>query len=199
MSHNLILLALLAGPAGQGPCWAQLDACYRRRAVWLAYSLVRHVWPEITDEASDIAGEALAKAFSHLHQFDGGRPFWPWLAAIVRTTAIDRLRRYGRPLLGDHDVQVVDRTAPDRALLATEARKVARCRLLRALRALSRREQRLVLRFYRKGHTVVALAKRFGLAQQTVRGALSRSKKAILAALGLPRLTNRQMKELVSL
>jgi RNA polymerase sigma factor (sigma-70 family) len=198
MNNMLVLLPLLVGPGGLPGWWDQLDACYRRRAIRLAYRLVRHVWPEITDEATDIACEALAKALTRLHQFDG-RPFWPWLAAIVRSTAIDRLRRYGKPLLGEHDRQVADTTAPEAALVHAEERRVARSRLEQALRALGRRERRMVLRFYQKGETVVALAGRFGLALQTVRGALSRSKKAILAALRLPRITNRQMKALFSL
>src|SRR4051812_6266827 len=87
--------------------WQTIDKCYRPRAVSVAYSLVRHVWPERTDEAEDIANEALEKASACIDQHDGVRPLWPWVRRIVHTTAIDRLRRFSGILLGDADGEVL--------------------------------------------------------------------------------------------
>jgi RNA polymerase sigma-70 factor (ECF subfamily) len=178
--------------------WEQVDACYRRRATREAHALVGHVWPEPNDEAADIAVEAMGKAFTRLHQYDPRRPFWFWLRAIVRTTAIDRLRKFASALLGEQDALVADEATPEALLLAREDRGELDEALDRALRPLKPRDRDLFVRFYGDGEPVEALAQEAGVAVQTVRSILSRAKKVVLVGLGLPHVSNGRLKRLLS-
>lgn len=173
---------------------------YRPRAISIAYALVRHVWPEPADEAEDIAGEAVEKAITCLYQFDDTRPFWPWFRRIVQTTAINRLRRFGGPLLGNTDGEVLNPALmPTEQAENAEERALARSLVAEAVDALAQRERDMFLRFYVHDEPFALLAQAFAVAPQTARGAVSRAKQSVLARLGLGSITNREMKVLLAL
>jgi RNA polymerase sigma-70 factor (ECF subfamily) len=52
----------------------------------LRYSLDR-------DDALEVANDAFIKAFNAIKSYDTGKPFKPWLRAIIVNTAIDRRRK----------------------------------------------------------------------------------------------------------
>jgi RNA polymerase sigma factor (sigma-70 family) len=206
------LVALIATGQVHEP-WEEIDRRYRARATGVAFAIVKRVWPERSDAAADIAQEALIQAYTHLNQYERRWPFWPWLKAIVRNKALDRLRREGWPrqegkrsrVLGDSAGEVADPAgSAAEALIAREAsldargrQRCARRRLRRALARLAPRDRELLLRFHRDGETVSRLARDYRIAEQTVRGALSRAKKTVLARLGGLRLTNRELSALL--
>jgi RNA polymerase sigma factor (sigma-70 family) len=176
-----------------------LERTYRPGAVNVAYSIVRHAWPERSDEAEDIANEAMEKMIAYRHQHDGVRPLWPWLHRIVQNTAIDRLRRFAGPLLGDADGAVLNSAhTPDEEVEIEEERALARGLVAEAVDTLGPREKVMFLRFYVHDEPFTTLAKAFTLAEQTVRAALSKAKKAVLARLGLGRLTNAELKQIAA-
>jgi RNA polymerase sigma factor (sigma-70 family) len=173
---------------------------YHHSAIRIAYSIVRHVWPEPSDEAEDIANEALEKASTCQRQYDDTRPIWPWLRRIVQTTAIDRLRRFGGPLLGAADGQVLNPDQmPDWQVGNEEECRLARSLIAEAVDMLAPREKDLFLRFYVHDETFASLAQIFTIAPQTARGLVSRAKRAVLTRLGLVSITNREMKLLLSI
>jgi RNA polymerase sigma factor (sigma-70 family) len=193
------LVGLIAAGCVHEP-WAEIDRRYRPRATRAAFAVVRHVWPEPTDEAADIAQEALFQAYQCLSQFHRMRPFWPWLKAIIRHKALDRLRR--PRLVGEAEQDIADHSPlPEQVLIAGEDRRRTlrrlRQRLRRAVAALEPRERDLLLRFHRGGETVASLARAYQIAEQTVRGALTRAKKKFSARLGGLQVTNRELTELL--
>jgi RNA polymerase sigma-70 factor (ECF subfamily) len=68
-----------------------------------------------------------------------------------------------------------------------------------AVDTLPTRQRDFVVAFFVRGVSVLELARSSGLAPQTVRCTLSRAKKAILVWLGLARITNGQMRVLLSI
>jgi RNA polymerase sigma-70 factor (ECF subfamily) len=178
-----------------------LDQRYHNSAIRVAHSIVRRVWPEPSDEAEDIANEAINKAIASLDQYDPKRPFWPWLRRIVQTTAIGRLRRFKKvSLLGEAASNVPSPTPlPEDQIENQNDRAVARLLIADAIDTLAPRDKELFLRFYLGQESFNDLAKSFDLAAQTVRGAVSKAKKAVLTRLGLPRITNRQMGVLLAI
>jgi RNA polymerase sigma factor (sigma-70 family) len=206
------LVALIAAGQVHEP-WEEIDRRYRARATGVAFAIVKHVWPERSDAAAEIAQEALLQAYARLNRYERGRPFWPWLKAVVRHKALDRLRRERGPrqeetrlrALGDGDRDIADPGAsPEETLIAREEslevrarRQRARRRLRRALAGLAPREHDLLLRFHRGAESVADLAREYGIAPQTVHGALTRAKKMLLARLGGLRLTNRELSTLL--
>jgi RNA polymerase sigma-70 factor, ECF subfamily len=178
-----------------------LDQRYHLSAIRVAHSIVRHVWPEPSDEAEDIANEAINKAIARLDQYDPTRPFWPWLRRIVQNTAIGRLRRFNKvSFLGEAASNVPSPAPlPEEQIEKQNDRAVARLLIADAIDALAPRDKELFLRFYLDQESVNNLAKSFDLASQTVRGAVSKAKMAVLTRLGLPRITNRQMGVLLAI
>jgi RNA polymerase sigma factor (sigma-70 family) len=196
------LVALIAAGNVQEP-WEEIDRRYRRRAVDAAFAVVRHVWPERSDEAADIAQEALVRAYCNLDRYDRSKSFWPWLRTIVKRRAIDRLRksqrwrnaRRGIHLLASSDEDVVDRAPlPEETLIGRECLQEARRRLREAVDCLTARERDLFLRFYAGDECVTSLAVDSRLARQTVRCILTRAKSKLTERLGSVRLTNRELK-----
>jgi RNA polymerase sigma factor (sigma-70 family) len=187
-------LVARAGTADAPAALAELDRRYRARATRLAHALVRHVWPEWSDEAADIAQEALAKAYLRLRRYDPARPFWPWLAAIVHNTAVGRLRRC-RPVCACGAEVAAPQPPPDEELIRKEGLEGARRRCAEFLGALAPRDRDLFLRFYGGGATVTRLAEDHSLAEQTVRCRLTFVKNALLVRLGGLRLSNAELRQ----
>lgn len=67
----------------------------------IARSLVAD--PEL---AKEVVQQTFLKAWKSSGTFDQSREFAPWLYSIARRSAIDVLRREGRPTQGDHEPEV---------------------------------------------------------------------------------------------
>ena len=80
-----------ASKSGDTGAYGELVRAHQEIALRVAYFVVRdHA------EAEDTVQEAFVKAFRALERLDPERPFRPWLLAIVRNEALNRLRRRGR-------------------------------------------------------------------------------------------------------
>lgn len=198
-SDAALVSRILGGDVHQP--WAELHRRHYDRAVRIAHRIVRHVWPERTDEAAAIAQEAMAKVYAILDRYDG-REFGRWLAVIVGSRAIDRLRRLRcRPQtsLGGDGRDVPDRVdGPLEVLIRKEGLRRAWQLLRESLDRLPSRERQMLLQFHISRKTVARLAAEYRLAEQTVRCILTRAKKKLLAQLGAVRLTNSELTELLA-
>lgn len=84
--------------AGQRAAFEPLVRRYGPRAYRFALALVRDA-----EDAKDLSQEAFTRAYVALHRFESGRPFYPWLLAIVRNVCLSHLRRR-RPKVGLENV-----------------------------------------------------------------------------------------------
>ena len=82
---------MVAAQDGDGPAYAAL----LRECVPLIRSQARHRGVP-ADRADDVVQDVLLTIHRVRHTYDPGRPFTPWLRAIVQRRAIDALRRSGR-------------------------------------------------------------------------------------------------------
>ncbi len=72
---------------GDASALEELGATCRKRAYVLALQLTGN-----SDDAADLAQDAMLRFFRSLRRFDAHRPLRPWLYRIVRNLARDRLR-----------------------------------------------------------------------------------------------------------
>jgi RNA polymerase sigma factor (sigma-70 family) len=197
------LLLRSGDPADVEAAWAVLHARHFQHAVWVAYHLVRDVWPEPSDEATDIAQEAMFKAYEHLEEYDENQPIWPWLQAIVVRLAIDRLRQNGRlhKYLRGYllRLQAGDGQAgpsPLDVLILREDNILVLACVREAVASLNPADRDVLLRHHVGKETVAELAADGLRAEQTLRGRLCRAKKRLLGRLGI-RLSNRKVTRLL--
>jgi RNA polymerase sigma factor (sigma-70 family) len=149
--------------------------------------------------AEDLAQEAFLTVLRH----GDFRPERPDALGFVLRAALwlarDRSRRLTRaPKPLSFDLADPHTGGPVQALEQEEDLDRVRRLLAEALGTLPGRDREMVLGFYARGRSVADLAQPLGLARQTVRAALSRSKKAILTFLGLPPITNARMRLLMA-
>ncbi len=82
---------IVATKSGDARAYGELVRAHQEIALRVAYLFVRD-----RAEAEDTVQEAFVKAFRALGRVDPDRPFRPWLLAIVRNEARNRIRRQGR-------------------------------------------------------------------------------------------------------
>lgn len=115
-------------------------------------------------ETDDLVQDILLTVHEVRHTYDAGRPFKPWLAAIARHRAVDRLRRHARvsayevTLLAEHEAFAAD-MVPDEIDSARLARFIERLPTgqRQALRLLKLQEKSLQEASAESGHSVAAL------------------------------------------
>jgi RNA polymerase sigma-70 factor (ECF subfamily) len=73
--------------------WEILVRQYQEKVFRLAYLLLGD-----RDDAEDVAQETFVRALHSLNRFDAERPLQPWLLAITKNLARNRLRSMGRYL-----------------------------------------------------------------------------------------------------
>lgn len=66
----------------------ELALMHRKAAYFLALQLLGN-----SEDAMDVAQDAMLRLFSTLHRFDVRRPLRPWLYQIVRNRVVDLMRR----------------------------------------------------------------------------------------------------------
>lgn len=98
--------------AGEKDAYGQIVEFHRERLYAAAFRAVRN-----HEDARDLSQEAFVNAFRNLHRFDLSRPFYPWLARILRNLCIDHLRRErpGRQL--SYDQMLEEQHVPEESFL----------------------------------------------------------------------------------
>src|SRR5579875_3077160 len=130
--------------------------------------------------AEDVAQEAFVAAIRRLDRFDRGRPFAPWLGAIVSNRAIDWLRtRAARREMADLPYE---RTAPPSAPIGRYSEEV-----LAALSSLSPEHRTVVVMRYLLEYTPGEIARALALPRGTVNSRLRRGLDVLESHLQEPR------------
>lgn len=125
---------------GNLDAFTELVRAHQRMALRVAVLIVGDI-----SEAEDVTQEAFIKAHRNLHRFSDGRPFRPWLLAIVRNQARNRRRGAGRRArweleVANDPVSGNAAPSPESAVLADEERR----RLLAAVERLPDRYRTVV-------------------------------------------------------
>lgn len=133
-------------------------------------------WLGDEQEAREVAQDALAKAWAARERYDSSRPFYPWLATIVRNACRDaRVRK--RPVSGLEAERLVSPTpSPLAALDAAQAQ----ARVRRALDDLDEDHRDIIVMRHFEGLSYAEIAEALGVAQGTVMSRLYRARKALL-------------------
>jgi RNA polymerase sigma-70 factor (sigma-E family) len=124
------------------------------------------------EEASDLAQEACARAYSRWSRIEGYDSPEAWVARVAGNLAIDQLRR--RRTADRHDRHVIAPTAPDSE----------RVDLHRALVALPRRQREVVMLRFIADQPEAAVAAALGCSVGSVKAHASRGLAALRIALG---------------
>lgn len=123
--------------------------------------------------AEDIAQEALVAAVRRLDRFDRGRPFGPWLSAIVANRSIDWIRaRTARRETGQEP-------QPDAAVTADRPAPAYSSDILAALASLSPEHRAVVVLRYVLDCTPTEIAQALELPRGTVNSRLRRGLDAL--------------------
>ena len=127
-------------------------------------------------DAEEAAQDGFVKAFRALRRFRRGRPFRPWLLAIVANEARNRRRSAGRrdalALRAAGEIRPGDAApSPEAAVLGLERRRL----LLDAVDRLSEEHRHVVSCRYFLGLTENETAAALGIRRGTVRSRLSRA------------------------
>jgi RNA polymerase sigma-70 factor (ECF subfamily) len=123
-------------------------------------------------DTEDLAQEAMARALVAYDRLDPGRDPWPWLVAITRNIACDRLRSE-RSAPAPDDTVAAQPMTPYEAAVAAEERRLVR----RALARLSSADRRLLV--LREWHelTFQEMASLVGAQPGTLRQQLFRARR----------------------
>lgn len=134
------------------------------------------VGPELV---SDVVQQTFVKAWKASSSFDPTRDLAPWLYSIARRTAIDAMRREGRPTASAHEPEVDVAVTP----LSFE-RTWEKYEVRRALDQLSPEEREVVRLSHLVGMPHSEIAERLGLPIGTVKSRSNRAMKRLAVALG---------------
>lgn len=136
-----------------------------------------------TEDAEELAADALLRAMEKASSYDPSRPFAPWLFALTRRLALSSLRRAGRKAElavepAAFDAREDERRPGPEALLLGAERRAEAARLLSALPAPERELAYLV---YGAGLSLAEAAAATGSPLGTVKWRLHRM-RALLRA-----------------
>lgn len=164
---------------GNLDAFTELVRAHQRMALRVAMLIVGD-----NSEAEDVTQEAFIKAHRNLHRFTDGRPFQPWLLAIVRNQARNRRRGAGRR--ARWEVEVANDPVSGNAAPSPEAAVVAdeeRRRLLSAVARLPDRYRMVVGCRYLLEMSEVDTATVLGIPAGTVKSRTARGLDRLRALL----------------
>jgi RNA polymerase sigma-70 factor (ECF subfamily) len=155
---------------------ADLVRKYQDSAIQAAYLVTSDA-----DMAKDIAQAAFVRIYERIHQFDGARPFRPWLMRIVINDAIKASRRRNRqvsldgeePSLGD--LLADESPGPAARMEEMEYRQAVRS----ALKRLSPEQRAAVVMRYFLEMTEDEMAENATLPRGTVKSRLYRARQQL--------------------
>ena len=132
--------------------------------------------PELVGE---VVQQTFVKAWRAASSFDESRELTPWLYSIARRTAIDVLRREGKPTAGAHEEEVDVAVTPMSFERTWEAYEVRQ-----ALDALPDEERAVMKMSFLLGMTHDQIASELGIPIGTVKSRTGRARKRLAVALG---------------
>lgn len=157
---------------------AALGALMRRYGALLRYILR----PILEDEreVEECLSDIYAKLWDKCGSFDPEKgSLNAWLTVLARNTALDRARRYRRETSLEEVEEPVQESAEE-AVLCRERQQM----LLRAVRALTEKEQILFYRKYYYCQPSERIAAELGLSRRAVEGRLYRLREKLRRELG---------------
>lgn len=158
---------------GDREAFAQLVHTYQRRLFGLVLMMVRE-----PAGAEEVTQDAFVRAYTHLDAFEGGRPFYPWLATIAVRLAQNWLRGRGRTVRREGTAleTIVEPGARPTALATLIADQRSRG-LWHAVAALPSGERSAVILYYRDELPVREIARALGVTTGTIKTLLFRARK----------------------
>lgn len=156
--------------------FTQLLAAHGPRVHRAAAGMLRN-----EQEAREVAQDALAKAWAARDRYDPNRPFYPWLATIVRNACRDAIARRKYRAVGGLDSErlISPGPTPLQSLSSKEAESAVHA-------AMGRLEERwrdiLVMRHF-EDLSYAEIGQNLGIPQGTVMSRLYRARKALTAEL----------------
>ncbi len=140
----------------------------------VARSMLRS--PELVAE---VVQQTFVKAWRAAASYDDSREFRPWLYSIARRTAIDVIRREGRPTAGAHEQEVETAVMPMSFERTWEIYEVRQ-----ALDGLPAEERVVMQLSFLVGLTHHQIAEKLDIPIGTVKSRTGRAKKRLAVALG---------------
>jgi RNA polymerase sigma-70 factor (ECF subfamily) len=158
---------------GDREAFGQLVRKYQNRVFSLTLMMVRQ-----RDGAEEVAQDAFVRAYTHIHQYDENRPFYPWLAAIAVRIAQNWLRARGRTTrVEGSSLDTAKEPGTSAAALTTLIADEQSCRLWQMVAALSSGERTTLTLYYRDGLPVGDIARALGVTDGTVKTLLFRARR----------------------
>lgn len=134
----------------------------------LAYSIVKN-----EEDACDVVGEAILRAYSSLDQLWNPRAFKTWVLRIVHNTAVDYLRKQSH-LVDVEDIEIYAERSEEETVDAA-----SRLLLREAVDGLKQPYRTIVTLFYYEGLPTAKIAQITGVSVVTVRKQLFRARKQL--------------------
>ena len=167
---------------GDREAFGHLVRAYQGRLFGLVLMMVRQ-----PAGAEEITQDTFVRAYTHIGQYDEGRPFYPWIAAIAVRLAQNWLRQHGRTVQREGTaLESVDEPGESNAgslsaLIDDEARRT----LWRAVAALPSGERTAVILYYRDEIAVSDIARALGVTTGTIKTFLFRARRHLRERLRL--------------
>ncbi|MBX3355751.1 MAG: sigma-70 family RNA polymerase sigma factor [Phycisphaeraceae bacterium] len=174
---------LAACVAGDGAAWD----LFVHAAAPLVVAVIRRACRGRADEVEDLAQEVFVRLLRDdarlLRAFDPARArLSSYLVVIARSVAIEKLRRKRLPMAGGEVEGCADSIAAARDTVERDAtEEVSRL----PLDALSEQQRRVLELMHREGCSVPEVARRLGVAEQTVRSAHHKAVSRLRRLLGV--------------
>ena len=174
---------MMATKAGDSAAFDSLVAKLRRRAFYVAHSLVGS-----REDAMDLSQEAFMKVFRARDTFRDGEPFLPWFHRILRNTCFSFLRKRGRLRKvsissrapgaedeGDWELEDARAESPSDRLAAQEWSTA----FGEALESLSARDREILVLRHHRELSYREIAESLGIPQGTVMSRLFHARRRL--------------------
>lgn len=166
--------------SGNREAFGHLVQRYQDRLFGLVLMMVRQ-----PAAAEEVIQDAFVRAYTHIHQYDDNRPFYPWLATIAVRLAQNWLRRHGRTVRLEgaplESAREPAATAGSLTALITNERSRG---LWQAVAALPSGERTALLLYYRDEMPVRDIARALGVTTGTIKTLLFRARRHLRKRLG---------------
>lgn len=127
------------------------------------------------EDLEEIVSDVFLALWQHADRLDADKPLRPYLAAIARNRAVDRLRAAAPSLPLEEALQAASCPGPEEAAEQAEAQDA----LTQAVLSLGEPERTLCLRYYYEGQPLKEIAAALGLKEATAKTKLHRARKQL--------------------
>ena len=153
------------------------------RALPRLYALARN-WVSDRDDATDLATEAVARAWLRRDTLRAPQAFDAWITRICRTVCRDHVRHARRiPMIALHVLSERDQllATPDTSHAENSSREEKSDRLLNLVYTLPREQRRVVLALFIDGLSVEQVAVRYDERAATVKNTVAQVRRKLRA------------------